>query len=480
MSLYDILASLDKNGPSLTTVDNSYTAGDLRNVVTRYELLFHPYTLEGKRVALLVPNIKEFLPLLITINKLKGTISPLSLQSRQDDLLAVLDFLDPHIVVTVNEYSGFNFSEVVTNWAKDRKSETTIFSTDNYINWSIHTFHGSSKKLQNELGGFICFTSGSTGNPKGVVIKDTVIDYGYERLIEAMELKPDDNVFVYASISGVYGIIAMKTILRLGATLVVSDDFNLVEMINAMKKANCNKLTTTPSIFKTLYNFASRIEPEVLKSLELVSVIGEKIPANFKSHFPLLENCKFLSNYGSSESGPLANAIIKEDNNELEFTMSDAVNFKIVDGELLVKTGGLFSEYYNNATQTEEVFENGWFKMGDLVEFSDDKTFKLVGRKKEVIKKGGQQVIPSEVEQILSNIEGIETVAVVGAPHEVYGEQVIAFIIAKGVNSKDIRSYCTGRIASFKIPDKIVFVDEFPLKNGKVDKLKLKSQLGRG
>lgn len=481
MSLYNkVLANLDKDILSLISPDGYYTAGDLQDSVSRYESKLRSLNLEGKRVALIVPVLKEFIPLFLAANKLKATVSPLSWQFRQDDLSSVLDFLDPHIVFAVDEHNGFAFSETVTTWARGKNTETLVFTSSNCVDWELNTFRGSSKKLQSDLGGFITFTSGSTGTPKGIVFKDSIFDYGSERVLEAMTIQSTDNVFVYALPSTMYGVVSMLSMLKFGATLVVSNDFNLLQMINTMEKSKCNKFTTTPSIFKVLYNFSSKLKPEVLDRLELVSLIGEKLPGNFISNLPLMKKCTFLSHYGSSESGSLANAYLNEGSGELEFEISREVEFKTVDNELIVKTSGLFTEYFNNPTVTKEVFENGWFKMGDLVEFTGDKTFKLVGRKKDVIKKGGQQIVSGEVEQILSSIKGIKNVAVTGFPHKVYGEQVVAFVIADSLTPKDIRSYCIGRVASFKIPDQVVFVDEFPLTQGKVDKIKLKTLLKMG
>lgn len=481
MSLYNgVLSHLNRETLSLISSDGAYSSGDLQVSVSRYESLLSPLNIEGKRIALLVPSLKEFIPLFLATNNLQGTVSPLSWQFRQDDLSSVLDFLDPHIVFTIGEHNGFTFSETISTWAKGNDSETLVFTSNNCIDWELNTFSGISKELQSDLGGFITFTSGSTGTPKGIVFKDSVFDYGSKRVLEAMNIRSSDNVFVFSSPSTLYGVVAMNTMLKFGATLVVSNDFDLVQIIDIMENSKCNKFTTTPSLFKSLYNFASRLKPEVLDRLELVCVIGEKIPPNFKNHFPLMQECTFVSHYGSSESGSLANVYLKEDLEELEFTMANEVEHKTIGNELLVRTGGLFTEYYNSPDKTNEVLENGWYKTGDLVKFTGDKTFRLVGRKKDVIKKGGQLVVPSEVEQTLSNIEGVKHVAVVGVPHDIYGEQIVAFIIAEGLTSKDIRSYCSGRVASFKIPDKVVFVDDFPLTQGKVDKIKLKSNLVKG
>lgn len=481
MSFYTkVLAGLENNNVSLTTLNNTFTAGDLKNVVNKYEEMLGHSNLEGKRVAILIDSIESYIPLFHAINNLKGTVVPLSLQFRSTDLVKVLNSLDPHIIFSVNVSAGFDFSTIMCEWAKKSETLTTVFTTDDFISWEVQTFGTAHNTLSNLSGGYITFTSGSTGEPKGIICKDSGFDYTYRCLAATYELKPSDNLFIYSATSSFYWVVSSNTALKVGANLVVSNEFDLVKIIDTMEKTNCNKFTTTPSIFKTIYSFASKLKPEVLKNLELVCVVGEKVTPSFTRNFPLMENCKFVSHYGSSEAGSIADGFLDDNNidsEELEFVLVNGAEYKVLDGELLLKTEGMFSEYYNKPTLTEQTFENGWFKTGDLVEFTSDKVFKIVGRKKDVIKKGGQQVVSSEVESFLQNIEGVKNVVVVGMPHEVYGEQVVAFVIAEGVTAKDIRSYCLGQISSYKIPDKVIFIDELPLTHGKVDKQKLRASL---
>lgn len=484
MSFYtEVLENVDNDNISLSTLNSIFTAGDIKDAVRKYEVMLGHSNLEGKRIAILIDSIKDYIPLFYAINKLKGTVVPLSLQFRTEDLVKVLESLDPHIIFTVNVSSGFGFSSIMYEWARGKETKTTLFTSDDFITWEKHSFGSSPKRRSNNLkGGYITFTSGSTGEPKGIVCEDSGFDYTFRCLAETYELKPLDNLFIYSATSSFYWVVSSNTALKVGANLVVSDDFNLVKIVDTMEKTKCNKFTTTPSIFKSIYNFASKIKPEVLKNLELVCVVGEKITPNFHHNFPLMENCKFVSHYGSSEAGSIADGFLNasKDSEELEFVLVKGAEHKVVDGELLLKTGGMFSEYYNKRVLTEQTFENGWFKTGDLVEFTSDRTFKIVGRKKDVIKKGGQQVVSSEVEHFLQNIEGVKSVAVVGVPHDVYGEQVVAFVVAEGLTTKEIRSYCSGRISSYKIPDKVILIEELPLTHGKVDKQRLKSSLNEG
>ena len=242
-----------------------------------------------------------------------------------------------------------------------------------------------------------------------------------------------------------------------------------------MKNSKCNKVVTTPSVFKVIHKFAELLSPELLDNLELVCLTGEKIPDNFPSNFPTMKNCRFVAQYGISETGAIANSNLR---NGEEYTVVTGIETKVVDGELFVKTGALLSEYYGNKQLTKEAFDDGWFKTGDLVEFFNEDTFNIIGRKKDMIKKGGQQVIPSEVEGIIQSLEGVKGVKVLGSPHNVYGEQVVAFVVAKkDCSSTKIKEHCKGKISSYKIPDKVVFLDELPMTQGKIDKLKLKSMI---
>lgn len=467
-----ILVNTELNAPSLTTFSGNYTTRDLLVTVDKYERMLAPIKIEGKRVALLVPSIQEFIALVVAINKLGGTVIPLNWQFREDDLLNVLDFLEPHITFSITQYNGFDFAELINRWAKETRKKTVVFTSKECYNWQLSSFNGKEIELEPLTNHFICCTSGSTGTPKGMVFNEGVFDFSFERLKEFYELKSTDTLLVYTSTSTIFGIKTMTVAIKTGANVVVPTEFDLPKIIHTMQQSKCNKIVTTPSVFKALHTFAKHLNPKVLENLEMVCLTGEKMPENLLDSFSTMKNCKFVAQYGISEVGAIANANLCKGE---EYTLVKGIEAKVIDGELLVKTGATFSSYYQSQKLSEEAFEDGWFKTGDLVEFMEEKIFKIVGRKKDLIKKGGQQVIPSEVELTISTIDGIESVTVLGMPHAVYGEQVVAYVVAKKITSADIRSQCKGRISSYKIPDKVIFLDELPIRQGKVDKMKLKS-----
>lgn len=468
-----VFSNLNLNATSLTTFKECYTAGQLLERVKKYEDLLSPLNIRGKRVALLVPTIEEFIPLVHTINNLNGTVIPLNEQFRKADLSSVLNLTDPHIIFSVVHYSGFNFLNLIREWADEKKGDTILFTSTDCVGWEISLVDGTEKLLESDPGkSYIFCTSGSTGTPKGMVFNDQSFDYSFRHISKFFELKATDNVMIYTSTSTIFGVLAMNIVIRGGANAIVPNEFDLSKIIGLMSQKKCNKIVTTPSILKAIYLFSEQLNPDMMEQIELVCLIGEKIPENFTTLFPLLKNARFKSQYGSSETGAIANANLRSAE---EYELVDGAQSKVIDGELYVKTGALFTEYYNSPEFTDIVFENGWYKTGDLVEFVNGTTFKIIGRKKDLIKKGGQQVIPSEVELVISSLEGVKQVCVLGAPHTIFGEQVIAFVVANKLTSIDIRSHCKGKMAAYKIPDKVVFVKELPIRQGKVDKIALKS-----
>ncbi|MCM3390378.1 acyl--CoA ligase [Ureibacillus chungkukjangi] len=473
MKLIDkILTNPELKTPSLTTLSGNYTTRNLLVTVKKYERMLAPLKITGKRVALLVPAIQEFIPLVVTINKLGGTIIPLNWQFRESDLLNVLEFLEPHIIFSITQYTGFDFAELINGWAKGTGKRTVIYTSNDCQEWNLSSLNGKELELEPLTNHFICCTSGSTGAPKGMVFNEEVFDFSFDRLKEFYELKSTDTLLVYTSTSTIFGIKTMTVVIKSGANVVVPTEFDLPKIIHTMQRAKCNKIVTTPSVFKALHTFAKHLNPKVLENLEMVCLTGEKMPENLMDSFPTMKNCKFVAQYGISEVGAIANANLCKGE---EYTLVKGIEAKVLDGELLVKTGATFSSYFHSQKLTEEAFEDGWFKTGDLVEFLEEKKFKIVGRKKDLIKKGGQQVIPSEVELTISSLDGLKGVTVLGMPHPVYGEQVVAYVVAKNLTSADIRSHCKGKISAYKIPDRVIFLDELPIRQGKVDKLKLKS-----
>ncbi|WP_337019566.1 class I adenylate-forming enzyme family protein, partial [Oceanobacillus massiliensis] len=411
--------------------------------------------------------------LVLAANKLGAIVIPISWQYRKEDLTDILDYLDPHVFFTIDQFNGFAFGEEILSWARNRETETIIYESDSDGEWKEYSIEGLPKTLETKEIGLICCSSGSTGVPKGMVYRPDILEAAYKTLPEYIGLKPTDNVILTAPPTAFYGITALFYGIYSGSTVIYPDTFDLLKMVQLMERRNCNKVVSTPSIFKAIYQVAKELSPGVAANLELVHLSGEMITEEYMNQFELMEKCSFVGMYGSSEGGAMGYCDLRE---KVVFTIPKENSYKIMDGELLIKTPTSFVAYYNNPELNKTYSDaDGLIYMGDMVTELEKGKIEIVGRKKDMIKKGGQQIIPGEIEILLTSHDKVKQTVVIGVAHPVYGEQVIAFIIPnEEVDVKDLTYYCTQHIAGYKVPDKIIKVEEFPVTNGKVDKITLR------
>lgn len=470
----------DLNKQILSTQSGSYSYRDIHKGVEEYVLLLESLgDLSKKKVVLIVPTAYNFISLVLAVSKLGGISIPLSPLLRKEDLQSVLHFADPHIVFTASEHNGFQISETVHNWAVSSNKETVIFTEDESLRWIKNTISGEKRLVEECKAQIIGFTSGSTGTPKGVMVDVDFFKRASEALIFGLSLDHREKLFLAGPAVGIYGLCYLLSSLRDGYHLVVTESFNFPEIIQLLEEHPSKKLMTTPSLFRGIDLFNKSLGKTVLDSIELLCIGGEAVTKEFMQTYSHL-SLKIMNLYGLTELGPVfySDSDIR-DNGHL--TLLPNVNYTLESvsdegiGELLIKTNNPFLGYYKRPDLTYEVYKEGWYFSGDLARKTGDGKIDIIGRKKEMIKKGGQQVIPGEIEKYLGSHPNVEKAVVVGVPHPVFGEQIIAFVKKKDEFEKnELFEFCKNKIARYKIPDQIQFIDEFPMIQGKIDKVTLR------
>ncbi|PLR81363.1 long-chain fatty acid--CoA ligase [Bacillus canaveralius] len=472
---------LDLNKTILSTQSVDYTYLNIHNDVNRYVDLLKPLgEIKNKKVAVIVPKVDSFISIVLAISKLGGIIIPLSPLLRKDDLLAVLDFSDPHIVFTVKNHQGFHLAAAVNSWADSSGKETHIFESDDNLSWEINTIFGETRPLENEGIHIIGCTSGSTGTPKGIVCDMNLVrtaDLSYRFVNEISE---EDDVFIMAPASGLFGLCWLLSSLHSQYHIVMTESFSFPDIIKLVEEKPCRKLITTPSLFRALDLFCKSSGSSALEPLELITLAGEAISDDFIAS---VSNTRSLMRgfYGFSELGCIMYTE-KDIREGLNWSLVPNVEYKAVAqsddgiGELLFKNGNEFLGYYKRPDLTAEVYSDNWFYSGDLAKVTVDGKIEIIGRKKDMIKKGGQQVIPGEIERFLNSHPSVQKSVVVGVPHSVYGEQIVAYIVKDqdDIDVKELINYCHANIARYKVPDQIKFIDEIPIVQGKTDKVSLR------
>jgi len=339
----------------------------------------------------------------------------------------------------------------------------------------------------------IQYTSGTTGSPKGVLL--THRNLVNDGLFIGQRLKASgvDRICAPVPLYHCFGcVIGVMVALTSGATLVLpSAQFDPLATLEAVHEERCTALYGVPTMF--ISEFEHPRFPEFdLRSLRTGVMAGSPCPIDLMKRVVDEMHCTELTIcYGQTESSPVTVMSATDDSVETRVTTVGRplpdTEIKLVDvetgetvpvgtqGELCVRGFAVMKGYDNNPGGTAAAVDpEGWLHSGDLAAMRPDGYFRITGRAKDMISRGGEKVYPLEVEQFLREHAAISDVYVFGIPDERLGERVAAWVRLKtglAATPEEIRGFCRGQIAYFKIPEHIRFVDAFPMTaNGKVQK----------
>ncbi len=341
------------------------------------------------------------------------------------------------------------------------------------------------------------YTSGTTGFPKGVLLTHYNILNNGKATGEFMRYTGDDKLLVCVPMFHCFGcVLALCAVITHAATMVMLEDFDALKVLESVHNEKCTILYGVPTMFIAELN-----HPEFhkfnLKSLRTGIMAGAVCPIETMNAVMERMNCNLISIYGLTESSPgMTGSDVENDTTEIRATTVGknfpGIEVQIIDhetgdilphgkqGEVCCRGWNVMKGYYNNPEATAEVIDkNGFLHSGDLGMIDERGYFHITGRIKEMIIRGGENIYPREIENFLYNLSGIKGVEIVGLPSPRYGEQVAAFITLKDgfneINSATIDEYCKGRIARYKVPRYIFFIDEYPMTaSGKIQKYKLR------
>jgi acyl-coenzyme A synthetase/AMP-(fatty) acid ligase len=469
---------IDENKVIVSSQSGDYSYKALLEEIKKYESSLNQLgDIKGKRVAMIVPKLPSFLSISFAVNKLGGIFVPISPMLRSEDLMSLLDLIQPHIIFSVDEVNQFSFKSRLLKWAENK--QVSLFLSQDCTNWSLHSYTGTIIPLEEEPMTLIVCTSGSTGVPKGIVMNFEYFEKSVDNFDLCLNFHNEDHIFIMPPMTSMVGLLAIMVLMKENIHVLATESYSIPDVLRLMQNHKINKIFTSPSLFKAIYLLAKNADNSCLDNLSLVMLAGEPVTDDFIKAIKDV-NCKITTTFGMSEAGGLlySSLDIREG---IEWHTLPRVEYKLKDpndegiGEIVFRLDIQFGGYYKRPDLTKEVFDEGWFLSGDLGRINDDQKLEIVGRKKDMIKKGGQQIIPGEVEKIIASHPQIKKAVVVGIPHQVYGEQVIAFVQGDSSLTKhDIYHYLTDKLARFKVPDEILFIEEFPIIQGKIDKITLR------
>jgi len=346
-----------------------------------------------------------------------------------------------------------------------------------------------------EWGNFtIPYTSGTTGKPKGVLVphRSRILSM-FAMASEYGCFGPDDRFLAIAPMCHGAGMIFSLAPVFLGGYADIMDKFDPEQVMARMKSESITGFFGVPTHFHAMFSLERAIL-DANRPAKLTTVISNAaaLPQAMKETLVDYYGPGLLhETYGSTEAGivlnlrpadqlrkkacvgqPIAGTLVKVVDDEGKLCGDDEV------GELFSSSPYLFNGYWQRPEETAEAYQDGWVTVGDMVRRDDEGFYYIVDRKKDMVISGGVNIYPREIEEVLITHAQISDVAVIGVPHEKWGESLKAFIVVEGGGSIDqdaIEAFCEGRISRMKVPRDFEVIDAIPRNaTGKILKTELR------
>ena len=465
--LFQSVVGQSRDAVAITEYDRIITYGELSDRVNKLANgLLDKGLKHGDRIALITRNCAAFLEIELACAKAGIILVSLNWRLTKEEVKHCLDLTQPKLI-----FAAIEFQELLPN---SSQVQNILFHTE-YENLLRKSSNEEITDLVNaEDGLVIIFTSGTTGLPKGALISHRAIISRALIFAEETSAPKQDTFIAWTPLFHMgSNDFSLATLLR-GGKVVIIDGYQPKEIIKTIETYPVHYLTVVPGMIEDFINQlrTSNVKP---KPIGLIGAMADLVPRQMLKEITTLLNAPYFNTFGSTETGnppasgnliPIGTApevLSKKKNNFCEIRLVDQNDIDVKDGEpgeLAIRGPSLFSGYWANEEANSEAFRNGWFHMGDVFRRTPDGLLNFVDRVKYMIKSGGENIYPAEIEQHIMADDRIIDVAVVRKTDKHWGEIPVAFVASNsdGIKSTDIIDLCRDRIAKYKLPKEVYFM----------------------
>jgi long-chain acyl-CoA synthetase len=428
----------------------------------------------GDRVGLMLPNVIEFAAIYYGVLRAGGVVVPMNVLLKRREIAF---YLADSGAALLFAWHGF---EAEARAAAEGNAELIPVEPKAFAApAAAEMSDGALTPVAAEDTAVILYTSGTTGQPKGAELTHSNLDRNAEIVARTVaELGEGEVVLGALPLFHSFGqTVSMNASLRAGATLTLLPKFDPGDALEIIARDRVTHLYGVPTMFGALLHHPARDRFD-LSSLRVCVTGGAAMPVEVLRDFEEAFGCRVLEGYGLSETSPVASAshMGMERRPGSIGTPIEGVEMRIVDesgkeaprgevGEIAIRGHNVMKGYWRRPQETAAVMADGWFHTGDLGRVDEDGWFYVVDRKKDMIIRGGYNVYPREVEEILFEHPKIREAAVLGVPHDQWGEEVGAAIVlhpGEEMRAAEVSEYVRDRIAAYKYPRLVWFLDELP------------------
>jgi long-chain acyl-CoA synthetase len=469
-------AERSPEAPAIKLGESELTYAELDDRSARLATLLRERGLErGDRVGVMLPNVLEFPVAYYGVLRAGGIVVPMNVLLKRREIAFYLEDSGAALLL-----AWHGFGEEARDGAADAGAEPIEVEPESFA--ATLAEHEPSSGLAAAAGddtAVILYTSGTTGKPKGAELTHANLSRNAEVSSRTTcEIAAGDVVFSGLPLFHSFGqTVAMNASLRVGACLALVPKFDPGEALATIQRDRVTHFYGVPTMFGALLHHPER-ERYDTSSLRTCITGGASMPVEVLRSFEEVFGCIVLEGYGLSETSPVSssNHPDKERKPGSIGTPIEGVEMRVVDendepveqgevGEIVIRGHNIMKGYWQRPDATEEAMRGGWFHSGDMARTDEDGYFFIVDRKKDLIIRGGYNVYPREVEEVLYEHPKIREAAVVGVPHDEWGEEIGAAVVlheGEELGPEEVSAYVKERIAAYKYPRVVWFLDDLP------------------
>jgi long-chain acyl-CoA synthetase len=432
----------------------------------------------GDRVGVMLPNVPYFPVAYYGVLRLGGTVVPMNVLLKGREVEYYLKDSDAKAVIAWHD-----FAEDAEIGAAGAGADVIVVTPGEFeqLLGGAEPARAVAERDEQDTA-VILYTSGTTGSPKGAELTHANLLDNIKVNVETLiQITADDRLLGALPLFHSFGqTCTMNSAVYAGAMVSLIPRFDPVKALEIMQRDKSTVFLGVPTMYNAMLAVPNHKDYDT-SSLRLCISGGASLPVETLNTFEQEFGCKILEGYGLSETSPVAsfNHPDRERKAGSIGTPIEGVEMKLVDddgndvemggdevGEIAIRGHNVMKGYWAKPDATaESIDSDGWFKSGDMAKVDADGYFYIVDRKKDLIIRGGYNVYPREVEEVLFAHPAIQEAAVVSVPHHDLGEEVGAAIALKAgeqCSPEEIQSYCKEQVAAYKYPRHIWFVDELP------------------
>ncbi len=429
----------------------------------------------GDRVGVMLPNVLEFPIAYYGVLRAGGVVVPMNVLLKRREIAFYLEDSGARLLLA---WQGF--AEEARGGAEDAGAEPIEVEPASFAA-SLAEREPTADLAETAADdtAVILYTSGTTGKPKGAELTHANLHRNADISSRTTcGIAAGDVVFGGLPLFHSFGqTVSMNASLMVGACLTLAPKFDPAEALATMQRDGVTHFYGVPTMFGALLHHPER-ESYDTSSLRTCITGGASMPVEVLRGFEDAFGAIVLEGYGLSETSPVSssNHPDKERKPGSIGTPLEGVEMKVVDeddnevpqgevGEIVIRGHNIMKGYWRRPDATAEAMRGGWFHSGDMAKVDEEGYFYIVDRKKDLIIRGGYNVYPREVEEVLYEHPKIREAAVLGVPHDEWGEEIGAAVVlhdGERLDPEEVSAYVKERIAAYKYPRIVWFLDELP------------------